>query len=181
MGPSSSNIHRPLGLDITEALDRLRAQQGTLTSEDELGAIDLLVAAVIADPEHIGPAVALEIDIEVQAWRLSFYGRDEVERAVRAGHSARLRRALIAMALAFNGARDWRDHLRLMPLPWRGAELLGEDPRALYLDVAVLPLGKGQRWVREFLDRRPEDRSVEVMGLREVHDGDGIRFEYDSR
>ena len=138
--------------------------------------IDALVDAVLADPAWLGPAVAASIDGDPRPFALTAYSERVAARAVRDRRPADLSRALLAIALAFNGAADWRDVMLFLPLPWRSAELLDADPAALYAQVAELPTGLGTRFVRGFLDRSPADRRIGAMGFREGEDAGGFRY-----
>src|SRR5215211_7728295 len=70
------------------------------------------------------------------AGRLAGYARSAATLAVRTGDTAFLERAVVALAYAFQVARDWRDVLVCYPLPYDAARRFGVDPDALFLGAA---------------------------------------------
>lgn len=93
--------------------------------------------------------------------------------AVRLGNVEPLEQALIALA-AGGLERDSREAMLIVPLVYRSAELLGEDPARLFEEVAALLGGPTADTLRGFLQR--PDRSIGAMGYIESNDEDGFRY-----
>jgi hypothetical protein len=64
-----------------------------------------------------------------------------------------------------------------LAVPWHAAQRLGFDPGPIYRRVAAMPIGEGAGRVQQFAERRPEDRTLEVMAYSETSDAGGVRYE----
>ena len=96
--------------------------------------------------------------------------------AVRTGRREHLERALLAIALAAQGTADWRDVLVVTPLPWDAAQRIGLDPAPLYEEVAAIAPQQGAAFLREFVQRRDENKTIEVMGYTTEEGAEGFRY-----
>jgi hypothetical protein len=106
---------------------------------------------------------------------LSAFAERMATLARRTGSVDRLRAGLDAMVLAHLGAAD-RDAVVPLALLWRSAEVLGIDPREVFL-AAETRAGTDGGALARFADRRPEDRGIDAMGYLEVEDEFGFHYE----
>jgi hypothetical protein len=93
--------------------------------------------------------------------------------AVRQASAEPLAPALVALALG--GLDDGsREALAVLPLVYRSAELVGEDPAGLFQRAAAAVGETAAAELRRFLTRG--DRSIRSMGYVEDTDEDGFRY-----
>jgi hypothetical protein len=144
---------------------------------------DLRLAAFLNELCGSEPAVRTTVADRLH-WpaddRLSAFAGRMATLAVRTGTSRYLERAVVALALAFQVARDWRDVLVIYPLPYDAARRIGLDPDALYLAAAECAPAQGSESLRSFTRRNEEDKSLAVMGFRVGADDDGFRYVRDN-
>lgn len=104
---------------------------------------------------------------------LRAYAERMASLAVRRQSAEPLGAALVALALG--GLDDGsREALLILPLIYRSAELLGEDPAALFRQAAVRVGETAAGELGRFLGR--DDRSIRSMGYVEGADEDGFRY-----
>jgi len=84
-----------------------------------------------------------------------------------------LRLGLDALAIAVLLGES-REAILIMPLLWRSAEVLELDPAKEFTKAADR---HDVKELRAFIDRQPEDRSIESMGYVETHDESGFSYE----
>ncbi len=85
----------------------------------------------------------------------------------------RLRSGIRAAALA-GAVGDAREGLLVLPLLWRTASALGNDPDAEFRSAAA---EVGSENLVQFARRDPEDQTIEAMGYVEVDDEFGFHYE----
>jgi hypothetical protein len=71
---------------------------------------------------------------------------------------------------------DWRDSLIRLPLLYRSAEAIGENPDCVFEEAAQRALSSAASIFRSFLKRSPEDRSIGSMGYIERNGPDGVEY-----
>jgi hypothetical protein len=129
---------------------------------------DFSDAARLLDPEHEGMFIA--------------FSERVASLAVRQQSSADLRDGLIANTLAYMVARDWRDVMLVLAPLFRAAELISPDPVEEFAAAAKVVgpsqghWGTADTWLMNFARRKPENRTLAVMGYVEDRDEDGFRF-----
>ena len=113
--------------------------------------------------------------------RLAGFAGRAATRAVRTGDPNVLRRAVVALALAYRASHDWRDVLIYYPLPYDAARRLGLDPDELFLDAAEYSSETGAQSLRDFVKRPEGAKTLAAMEFRVGADADGFRYERGAR
>lgn len=139
--------HLPGSLD---ALFRQVAQEMRLGTAEEVAG---MVAAV---PDRSGPFV-LGFSDRMSTW------------AIRARDPGLLSCAMMAHVLE-DVRTDARENILRLAVVWHAAECLEENPDGIFRNAAALGSARASRTILEFLQRAPEMRSIEAMGI-ERHDG----------
>jgi hypothetical protein len=140
-----------------------------------------IVGDVLADPAHQAPVLLPHLSADRRhgniAQALWIFGPRAAALARRTGAPRYLDLAVIAIGLSFTGDGDFRNGVSALSVPWHAAQSLGVDPDPIYRRIAAMPIGEGNKWVQEFVERRPEDQTLEVMRYRETSDASGVRYE----
>jgi hypothetical protein len=143
--------------------DRIRAFVAKIKTPEDFDAAARLLA-----PEH--------------EWRLIAFSERMASLAVRQQSSTDLRDGLIANTLAYMVTRDWRDVMLVLAPLFRAAELISPDPVEGFAAAAEIigptegRWGTADAWLLNFAHRKPENRTLAVMGYVEDRDEDGFRF-----
>ena len=96
--------------------------------------------------------------------------------AVRERKEERIAQGLLGMVL--EGFRhDPRENILVLSLLHHSAEKLGADARALFERAAALADESAARHLRDFVNRSPELKRIEVMGFREKVTKQGFAYE----
>jgi hypothetical protein len=125
-------------------------------------------AARLLSPEH--------------EWMYIAFSERMASLAVRQQSSADLRDGLIANTLAYMVTRDWRDVMLVLAPLIRAAELISNNPVNEFVAASRIvgsterSWGKADAWLLDFAHRKPENRTLAVMGYVEDRDEDGFRF-----
>src|SRR5262249_16995703 len=128
---------------------------------------------ISAPPEH--RKVALTIDDELARDTLIAFAPRMAAAGVRENSRQRLLEGLIALIIE-NYSKDWRDGIiRMAPL-YHAAGQIGVDPEQLFVEAASYANNDVAKDLAEFPRRKPEERSLEAMSYRIVHEPDGIRY-----
>jgi hypothetical protein len=81
-------------------------------------------------------------------------------------------------ALGADGWRgDWRDNAAIISLHYDAARKLGLPPQPVFETAAALLSAKPALALRSFLNRLPQDKTLEAMGY--IAGADGGRFRYE--
>ncbi|WP_295637665.1 hypothetical protein [uncultured Methylibium sp.] len=96
--------------------------------------------------------------------------------AVRTKRPSALAEAAVAVGLAAAARDNDREGMLVMPVVWHAAALLGVHQQHLFRSAAGKVAGPGSRALSAFVERKPEDQTLECMGYREGSDKDGFRF-----
>lgn len=111
-----------------------------------------------------------------QAGVLATYGERMASLAVRRGDRSLLISGLVALAIAYGTSDDYREVLRVVPLHYRSAQLLGADPNQVFREASASVPAASQAPLLGQLARPPEDRGIDVMGYEEGADADGFVY-----
>jgi hypothetical protein len=98
-------------------------------------------------------------------WLLG-YAQEAATQSVRARDHEELRAGFTALALE-RGQNDYRDVLVTLPLLAHSAEKLGASADTHLQEAMAIAPSPTRQLIREFLNRSPDDRRIEVMGYRE--------------
>jgi hypothetical protein len=81
------------------------------------------------------------------------------------------------LALGLDGWRtDWRDNVLLLCLHFDACQKIGIEANDIFKHAStLLPSNVGSA-LTAFLNRSPEDQSLDVMGYKESSDSDGFRY-----
>jgi hypothetical protein len=96
--------------------------------------------------------------------------------AVRIQSQDILRLSVLAIGLASLVTNDERDGMLVMPLPWRTAELLRQEPKSVFVAAAETLPPVAQKALLAFANRDSEDQTLACMGYVEGSDGGGFRY-----
>ncbi|MDB5333037.1 MAG: hypothetical protein JWP03_4188 [Phycisphaerales bacterium] len=157
-----------LGMTDAEFQQGLSSLEGMIYREDfETALCDLYASS---EPAH---RIVLRQDLTAgvlqkpTAWRYpTAYFRSDLTR------EQRIQQLLIRMSIA-GGSTDYREDLRELAYCYHSLLLLGLDADAIFETIAQLSDLKFGRFVRAFLSRPPENKSVEAFGLTIVQTPDG--------
>ena len=126
----------------------------------------------LGDEQRIGESSTITAR---QCQTLLAYSERMASKAVRTRDSECIRLGLIALGV--DGWRtDWRDNIMVLSLHARSSEIIGADPSTLFGEAGQCLAPNVQRSFELFLQRDPEDRSIEAMGFTESRDEDGFRY-----
>lgn len=142
---------------------------------DEL--IERLVAAYKEAWELDSPTrkrILDSVTVEVSNCLL-VYGHRMAVLAVRQQSREPLEKALLALVV--EGFRcDARENMLILSLINHSAVKVGADPRQLFENAARYASPEVAQHLREFVSRRPEDKSIQAMGYSEETTPDGFRY-----
>ena len=140
------------------------------------GSFDGEIASLIArvDSAYSFGRFAVQVDLTV-ARALNGFAVRMASLAVRKKDPAWIRYGLVAAQLAMVGD-DPRDILPTYSVLYRAAEIVGVDAGELFSTRSYLSKSPDQETPAEFASRRPEDRSIKVMGYVESNDKKGFSF-----
>lgn len=134
------------------------------TRDEEIAHVVEALSRGRATDEDLGPPHAHVLGVFAE--RMATLAR-------RQGSPSDLKLGLEALALA-ERLGDSREALLVMPLLWKTAEVLALNPTSEFVQVAER---HGVKELRAFVERRPEDRSVESMGYVETYDESGFIYD----
>lgn len=112
---------------------------------------------------------------EEQRATLLAYSERMASQAVRRSDGELILLGLLALGL--DGWRtDWRDNVLLLCLHFDACQKIGIEANDLFNHAsALLPPNVGSA-LTAFLNRSPEDQSLDAMGYKESSDSDGFRY-----
>lgn len=119
--------------------------------------------------------VAAQQIMETQRFTLLAYSERMASYAVRTRDQRRIFLGLLALGVdGWKG--DWRDNAEILCLHYDAAKVIGAVPNQIFEKAAkFLPL-KVATALRLFIQRSPEDKSLEAMGYSAASDEDGFRY-----
>lgn len=134
--------------------------------------IDLFMSASMKQRQMMFPLVTRRISGVLLAFaeRMAAAG-------VRENSRQHLLRGLIALIIE-NYSIDWRDVITCMAPLYHASGRIGVDPQELFDDAASYADNEVAGNLAAFPRRRPEDRSLQAFGYKEVLEPDGIRYRW---
>lgn len=172
-------------MDLIEVIDKLSV---AIESEEYIGylprpiphQLDTLVGqlgeAYLSAPPADRELLEIADDMIVSVLRC--HGERLASRAVRERSAPLLRASVLSMGLAMVvGGHISREDIAVHCLPWRSSELMGLDPKDMFLSVAEELPEPGCSGLRSFSQRSSENRTLAVMRYKESEDIDGFRYE----
>jgi hypothetical protein len=110
-----------------------------------------------------------------QTWGLLAYAERMAILSVRRMSREPLEKALLALVV--EGFRwDAREDMLILSLINHSAVKVGADPRQLFEDAARHASSEVAQYFREFVGRRPEDKSIQAMGYSEETTPEGFSY-----
>jgi len=119
--------------------------------------------------------IAAQSVMETQRFTLLAYSERMASLAVRNRDSEKIFFGLLALGV--DGWRgDWRDNAEILCLHFDAAERIKVIPAQVFERAASFLSLKVATALRSFIQRSPEDRSLEAMGYAAAKDNDGFRY-----
>ncbi|MEU9101204.1 hypothetical protein [Streptomyces sp. NPDC048361] len=111
------------------------------------------------------------------SWRiLNAFAERMASLAVRRQDAREVRDGLIAIQVALSLTDDPRDALPVLSLLVHACRLIGADAVTETMAATDITGSEAGEVLRQFLDRSPEDQSIQAMGYEESSDAAGFRF-----
>ena len=137
---------------------------------------DEKIAGLLDTQLKIGNLAKLASEIRMdQRGILRCFAERAATLALRRQDEKLLKLGLIALCLGWP-IEDYREGLLILPVLYHAARMLGMNPEQLFHEVGNLFGGEIETELTDFLERSDEDKSLEAMGYRLIHEPDGIRF-----
>lgn len=112
---------------------------------------------------------------EQQQFTLLAYSERMASLAVREHNDQHAFLGLLAQGID-GGHVDWRENMMVLSLHHDALLRIGAPPERAFERVASLLPATPAEYLRAFLRRRPESKSLECMGWAEGRDQDGFRY-----
>ena len=113
--------------------------------------------------------------VEEQAAVLRAFSERMATLAVRSRDRHLLFLGLLALGID-GGLVDWREDILLLSLHFDAAKKVGIAPNEVFSEAGKLLPSRVSEVLTAFLNRSPEDQSLEVMGYEESSDEGGFRY-----
>ena len=155
-------------LSDDEFQDRLNQVRAISHREDfEEGLFGLYENGTTAQREQLRKLKISEQLVPTMPWKNpSDYFRGDLSR------QQKLRRILISLSLS-GLSNDVREDLRGLAYCYHNAAFVGFQPEALFEEVAEMSGVEVAKFLRDFLGRAPNNRSLEAFGLRIENTAEG--------
>lgn len=111
---------------------------------------------------------------EDTAWNLLLYSKTLAVEAVRQNNYDLVKKGLILQSIE-NARTDWRDNIVRLSLLYNSGKKLNENPNTLFEEIANISGNKIKDIFLNFIKRKEEDKSISVMGYKEINEPD---FDY---
>lgn len=113
--------------------------------------------------------------VEEQAAVLRAFSERMATLAVRNSDRHLLFLGLLALGID-GGSVDWREDILLLALHFDAAKKVGFEPDEVFSEAGKLLPSRVSEVLTAFLNRSPEDQSLEAMGYEESSDESGFRY-----
>lgn len=108
---------------------------------------------------------------EQTSWDLLLKSETLAAEAVRKNNYDLVKKGLILHSIE-NSRTDWRDNLVRFSLLYHSGKKLNEDPNVLFKEIADISQTRMQDLLLGFIKRKEKDKSISVMGYKEINDPD---------
>lgn len=111
------------------------------------------------------------------SYRLIAFAERRAAMGVREKSRQRLLEGLAALVIE-DYRVDWRDNLIRLAALYDAATKIGISPEELFTEAASYADNSVAQSIIEFLERKPEERSLEAFTYKEIYGSDGFRYEW---
>lgn len=113
---------------------------------------------------------------EKTSWELLLKSEELAVQAVRQNDYDLVKKGLILQSIE-NSRTDYRDNLVRVSLLYNSARKLNQDPDNLFREIASISDTEIKELLLDFVKRKEKDKSISVMGYKEISDPE---FDYKS-